>query len=229
MQPYFFPYIGYWQLLKSVDRFVLLDDVNYSPGGWINRNRILINRQPAYFTIPLIGASQNRKICDIEITRETDWRAKLLKTLSVTFKNAPGFADTFEPIANIIAFESSNLADYLYNELASMAALLNIDTQIIRSARTYANAELKGEKRILDICAKNQTQIYVNLPGGRTLYDPAAFDSNGVALRFVNPRLIPYSQRANPDFVPQLSIIDLLMNVGLKQMQEHLSSYSLEV
>ena len=96
MQPYFLPYIGYWQLLNAVDKYVIYDDVNYIKGGWINRNRILINKEPKYFNVKLNGASPNKLINEVEVSNDNIWQKKLLKTIEENYKKAP-FLKKFFP------------------------------------------------------------------------------------------------------------------------------------
>ena len=126
MQPYFFPYIGYWQLIHAADRFVIYDDVNYIVRGWVNRNRILINGAPSYITVPLRSASQNRKICDIDIQPSATWRSKMTRTVELAYRKAPFFAEAFPVVGGVIQHEASNLSDYLCHQLRSLSAYAHV-------------------------------------------------------------------------------------------------------
>lgn len=214
MQPYLFPYLGYWQLLHAVDRHVVYDDVNYIKGGWINRNRLLVAGQVAYVTVPLHGASSFSRICDIALDTRAPWRDKLLRTIAFNYRRAPAFAQVFPVLERLVQHEAALLADYLLHQIRGVAAWLGIGAEIVPSSRVYDNAHLRGQERVLDICRREGARTYVNLPGGRALYDAAAFGAAGVALRFVQPQPLQYPQTM-PGFAPGLSIIDTLMALGV--------------
>jgi len=224
MQPYFFPYIGYWQLMQAADRFVIYDDVNYINRGWVNRNRLLINGEPTFITLPLRHASQNKKICDIEIAPTAEWLKKMLRTVEVTYKKAPYFNEVFPVIERVLTYESANLADYLTHHLQVMAGFMGIETEFVVTSRSYGNSQLVAQERIVDIGRREQAEVYVNAQGGKELYDAAAFSEAGIDLRFIAMRPQPYSQRSS-GFTPYLSIIDALMEVGPVQIRSHLDAY----
>ncbi|AKZ64639.1 WbqC-like protein [Herbaspirillum hiltneri N3] len=224
MQPYFFPYIGYWQLIQAADRFVIYDDVNYINRGWINRNRLLINGEPTLITLPLRQASQNKKICDIDIAPTAEWLKKMLRMVEVTYKKAPYFNDVFPVIEGVLTYERSNLADYLAHHLQTMASFMEIETEFVVTSRDYANSQLAAQERIIDIARREQADVYINAQGGKELYDAASFSQVGIDLRFIAMRPLPYPQRGS-GFTPYLSIIDALMEVGPKQIRSHLDAY----
>lgn len=226
MQPYFFPYIGYWQLIHAVDRFVIYDDVNYIKGGWINRNRILINSEPAYITVSLHQSSPYKRICDIALQPSPIWRDKLVKMVEMTYRKAPRFAEVFPVIEKLIRHEVDNLSDYLAHQLQTLAAFMGINTEFVVTSRRYENNDLSGQERLLDICKREGATTYINSQGGQTLYDVEAFCNEEIDLRFIIMRQIPYKQRA-AGFVPYLSIIDALMEIGPDGMKQHLDAFDL--
>jgi len=226
MQPYFFPYIGYWQLIRAVDRFVIFDDVNYINRGWVNRNRILINGEPSYITVPLSHASQNKRICDITLQSPIAWRKKLVKTVEVTYRNAPCFAEVFPVVEELICHDAINLADYLAYQLQTLAVFMGIKTRFVVTSREYENEDLSGQARILDICKREEAVTYINPQGGQALYGAEIFHGSGIELRFIVMRSLSYKQRSI-GFVPYLSIIDALMENGPKEIQRHLQAYDL--
>ncbi len=226
MQPYFFPYIGYWQLLNAVDLFVVYDDVNYIKGGWVNRNRILINKAPAYITVPLQQSSPYKRICDIVLQPSSVWRGKLTKMIEISYRKAPCFAEVFPLLEELIRHDADNLADYLVYQLKTLAAFMYIGTGFVVTSRCYANASLSGQERVLDICARETAQVYCNLPGGRSLYDASRFTSQGIALEYIQPKSIVYKQFAGA-FQPSLSIIDVLMFNERATVAEMLGRYEL--
>ena len=145
MQPYFFPYIGYWQLIHAVDRFVIYDDVNYIKGGWINRNRILINGEPAYVTVPLHQPSPYKRICDIAFQPSPIWRDKLVKMVEMTYRKAPCFAEVFPVIEKLIRYEADKLTDYLAYQLQTLAVFMRIKTEFVVTSRFYENCDLSSQ------------------------------------------------------------------------------------
>lgn len=226
MQPYFFPYIGYWQLIHAVDRFVIYDDVNYIKGGWINRNRILINGAPSYITAPLLHPSPNRHICETSLQSAFGWREKLVKMIEITYRKAPFFSETFPIIENNIRYEENNLSDYLYHHLTTLAPFIGIQTRIVQTSRCYENSHLSGNERIYDICQQEGAKIYVNSQGGQSRYKRADFAHHGVELKFLIPIATEYSHAGTPH-VPWLSIIDVMMFNSPSQVREMLNAYKL--
>ena len=135
MQPYFFPYIGYWQLLNAVDRFVIYDDVSFIKGGWVNRNRILINGKPSYITVPLSHASPNRRICDLSLRASPSWQRKMIKSIENTYRRSPYFSESFQEICKQLEYKATNLADFLAHHLGAMTTLLGINTEFVTTSR----------------------------------------------------------------------------------------------
>jgi hypothetical protein len=209
MQPYFFPYLGYFQLINAVDIFVVYDDVAFIKGGWTNRNFLLMGCSSVRFTVPLHKASQNRSICATRISGQR-WQQDFLKTLHQAYAKAPQFEPIYALTERVVQREYPNLAELALESLVAVAGYLGIPTEIRPTSRTYDNALLKGQERILDICRQEKADTYINLPGGRHLYDPTAFLASGVDLRFLQPEEIRYPQ-FRCEFVPQLSMLDVLM------------------
>lgn len=224
MQPYLFPYIGYWQLLHACDTFVIYDDVNYINRGWINRNRILINQAPGLITLPLLKASQNRKINEIEVAPAAQWRRRILNSVEMAYRKAPYFEEVFAVVERVLTHEDSNLAAFLAYQVQTLAEFMELRPRIVPSSQHYANDHLAAQERILDICRQEGATRYTNAQGGRSLYAPQVFGDRGIDLRFIGMRPLPYPQRAKV-FTPYLSIIDPLMEVGPKGIGPHLAAY----
>lgn len=227
MQPYFYPYLGYWQLINAVDRFVIYDDVNYIKSGWINRNRILINGVATYITVPLYQSSSYKRICDTQLQTLINWSDKVLKKIENTYKKTPYFTDVFPIIKKIILYKTVNLADFLANQLIELSKLMSLDTEIVLTSRIYENHQLSGQERVIDICKCEKTDIYLNAIGGQSLYDSKTFSEAGIKLQFIEMKPLPYPQKSI-EFIPYLSIIDVLMNVGIEGMKEHLNAFELK-
>jgi hypothetical protein len=227
MQPYFFPYLGYFQLIHAADKFVIYDDVTYIKNGWINRNRILINNAPTYFTVPLYQSSSYKRICDTSLNLTLNWRDKLLKTIANTYRKSPFFADVFPVIEKIILFKTENVSDFLANQLLELSTFIGIKTEFVLTSLVYGNLSLSGQDRIIDICKREKMDIYLNAIGGQILYDSKTFSDAGIELQFIEMKPLPYPQKST-EFVPYLSIIDMLMNVGVEGVKEHLNAFELK-
>ncbi len=226
MQPYIFPYIGYFQLINAVDRFVIYDDVNFINKGWINRNNILIGGRANLFTIPLKGASQNLLINEISIDNLDGFSKKLLKSIEQAYKKAPFYQSVFEVIEGVFNSKSENIAQLTTQSICSTCDYLQIKTEIIDSSKIYQNEHLKAQERILDICKQEQADHYINPIGGMELYDKELFAQNGILLNFIKAKHIEYPQFKN-DFVPFLSIIDLMMFCSIEQIHGFLKEFEL--
>jgi hypothetical protein len=225
MQPYVFPYIGYFQLLHAVDRFVIYDDVSFIKQGWINRNRILIGGQASYFTVPLANASSYSQIREIQVC-SYEWRSKLLKSVEHAYKRSPFFSETFPLIKAVLLEEESFISKLATNSILKVAAHLNISTELITTSTDYHNAHLKAQERVLDICRLESASQYINPIGGIDLYSRQAFAERGIDLKFIKPKPLIYPQFKN-NFVPWLSIVDVLMFNGRDQTRNFLDEYEL--
>ena len=227
MQPYFFPYIGYFQLINTADKFVILDDVNYISRGWINRNNILVNGKKTLFTLPVLKASQNKLIKEIEISIDKKWKRKFSKTIEMTYKKAPFFSQTLALVEKVLNFESKSLTDFLYNSLLEVCTYLEIDTKIEKTSSIYQNSALKADNKIIDICKQEKGTIYINPIGGQELYKQEKFTQEGIELYFLNTGQIDY-QQFSKEFVPYLSIIDIMMFNSPSKIKKILTNFELK-
>lgn len=226
MQPYLYPYIGYFQLINAVDKFVMYDDVNFINRGYINRNSLLINGAAGTFTLPLDGASQNKKICEIHTLQDDKWNTKFLQQLKMCYSKAPFFKLVFELIAHAIESKASRIAEFNLLQLKAVCEYLNIKTELVTSSSIYKNDQLKGSERILDICVQEQADSYLNPPGGTGLYEESIFQERNIDLLFIKSNPITYPQYKN-EFVPWLSIIDVMMFNSVETIKDLLSDYRL--
>ncbi len=229
MQPYFFPYLGYFHLINAVDRFVFFDDVNFIKRGWINRNNFLINGQSHLITIPLNGASQNKLINEIETNLDEKQSSGILKTLGIAYKKAPYFDSVFPLVENVLLGSGRSIAELAMNSVQSVLDLLDIQKDIITSSRDHSQTRtLKGADRLIAICKENGCTNYLNPIGGKEIYEKEYFSDRGVSLEFVRPGFQPYDQEIS-EFIPGLSIIDLMMFNSADEIKEiHFNSYKLE-
>jgi len=219
MQPYLFPYIGYFQLLAQVDRFVFYDDVNFIKNGWINRNRLLLQGEPRYFTVPLRDASPFRKIRDVEVAAAAGWRRTIRESIRHAYGKAPNFVAVSALVERVLETETTRIGELAKASVRAVADHLALETELVDSSSRYANESLSGAARVLDICSRERASDYYNAPGGRALYDAREFARHGIALHFVAPQAIEYRQ-GGAAFVPGLSIIDVLMHNDRGQARE---------
>lgn len=226
MQPYFFPYIGYWQLMNAVDKYVIYDDVNYIKGGWINRNQILMSGKPNIINLKMNGASSNKLINEVSVDNNSIWKNKLLKTIEYSYKKAPYFEVVFPIIKDIIFYDEINLAINLANSIKRIAEYLDIKTEFILSSNIEKDNNLKGQDKIIEICKILNASEYYNAIGGLELYSTENFESNGIELKFLRTEFIEYEQFSN-EFISNLSIIDVMMFNSKADVIKLLECYSL--
>lgn len=226
MQPYLFPYLGYFQLIRSVDTYVFYDDVNYIKRGWVNRNRILLHGEPHFLTVPCVKPSQNKLICDTQVNYELDWRSGVSKTLEHAYSKSPNYEVVMEVLNRVLAEPYDSISAFNIAGIIAISEYLGMKkTWKISSEQAYGNTELKKADRLIDICQKEGVADYVNAIGGTAIYEKDYFQERGVTLRFLDPVLKPYSQNA-PTFVAGLSIIDLLMVMSPEEVLDFMDDYS---
>jgi len=209
MQPYFMPYLGYFQLINAADRFIYLDDVNFIKRGWINRNYLLRNGQRELFSIPLKKMSQNKHICRTELN-DDDWREKLLKKIHHYYGKAPYYAPVAPLLESIVHSESATIADLAIASVEKTLAYLGVAKVTGRSSDMVLPEGLKGADRLIAICTELGATRYINTVGGMELYSPGEFSRHGLSLQFLQSDLPAYPQFST-EFEPGLSMIDVLM------------------
>jgi hypothetical protein len=225
MQPYFFPYIGYFQLICSADKFVFYDDVAFIKQGWINRNNILMNGKAHLFTIPVMNISSFETIHQTQVAYQVDWTKKFLKTIESSYSKSPFYKEVFPRIAALIDQRHTSISDLAKKSIALVFEYLSLPLKV-ETSQQYNNSHLKAQERIIDICSKEKAGTYINPPGGRELYDAAAFEKEGIELKFIEPKKISYDQYSNV-FVPFLSMIDVLMFNDPGKITQMLGEYEL--
>ena len=226
MQPYFFPYIGYFQLLNMVDKYVVFDSANYIKNGWVNRNRILVNGAPDYFRASVRKASQNKLINEIEVSNDEDVKTKNIHTLEFAYKKAPFYAEVMPLLERFLMADYDNLAEINVASNKLVCDYLGIQTEIMLFSELDTDKELKREYRIYDVCKTLGADEYVNAIGGTELYDFEEFKKRGIKLSFLKADPIEYEQFGK-EFVPSLSIIDVMMFNSVPQIQDMMNKYTL--
>ncbi len=224
MQPYFIPYIGYFQLINAVDVFVVYDNIQYTKKGWINRNRVLINQKDEYITLPLKKDSDFLDIMDRFLADSfTKERIRILRKIKEAYRKAPFFEQVYPLAEQILNFSDANLFNYLFHSIKNICHHLDIKTKLIVSSSLSINHELKSEQKVLAICEELGADSYINPIGGLGLYDSDVFNAKGVNLKFLKTTPHTY-QQIGEEHVPFLSIIDVLMFNSPTQVKDLLNN-----
>ncbi len=223
MQPYIFPYIGYFQLMNAVDTFVVYDNIEYTKKGWINRNRILVNGKDEYITLPLKKGSDFLQIKDRYLA--DGWeveRKKLLNKIVGSYRKAPCFSEAFPVIEKALIFEDNNLFNFNFNSLRLVKEYLEIKTNFVVSSSISIDHSLKSQNKVIEICKALKAVQYINPIGGVELYNKEVFQQEGMELSFLKTNTITYPQYQNKDFVPFLSMIDVMMFNEIETVKDYL-------
>lgn len=228
MQPYVFPYIGYFQLIHAVDVFVFYDDVNYIKGGWINRNKMLLNGKEHLLTIPCIKPSPNKQINEIRFDSNRKEFQKLSKSIEQAYKKAPCFEQVFPLIRSILEHPTDTISNLAEQSVVKIAHYLEIPTQFKISSVDFPETKgMEKADRLVELCKKTTCNQYINPIGGKELYNKAFFKRKGIQLDFITSLPIAYKQFKN-EFVPWLSIIDVLMFNNKEEINVFLKKYTLK-
>ena len=246
MQPYFFPYIGYFQLIKSVDKILLYENVNFMLKNWMTRNRMLkINETPFFITIPVHSKSSFKKISEIELVNDERWKKALKKCLIYNYSRSSYFSDVFPKLEGIIDTEATDLHTYNSETIRLIARLLGINTQIENNnqkylemenelSRKYENSDTdesleisqRKTERVILITKQEKANIFINAIGGTALYKKSEFADYGIDLYFIKTQDFTYKQFSK-EFYPNLSILDVLLNCGIENTKKLLTNYDL--
>jgi hypothetical protein len=211
MQPYFLPYIGYFQLINKVERFVFFDDVNFIKKGWINRNNLFGNSGPVSFSIPLSKVSQNKKINDTALNDFEKWSSEFINQVNHIYSKAPQFTLIQKLLSDILESGPFNsIAHLAENSIRLVCDYLGINVQFDSSSKINYEG-IDGEQKIISICKSCKADSYINPRNGEHLYNASTFNEQGINIEFHDPKIIPYKQLSGTDFLPGLSILDVLM------------------
>lgn len=222
MQPYFLPYIGYFQLIAAVDQFIVYDNIKYTKKGWINRNRMLLNGTDVMFSLPLKKGADSLDVVEREIAINFD-QTSFLNKFKGAYRNAPQFEPTFSLLELIVRCEEENLFRFIHYSIMRMCEHLGIKTEIKISSDVSIDHSLKGQDKVLALCKTAGADTYVNTIGGVELYSKNYFHIHGLTLKFIKSRPFEYAQFGKP-FVSWLSIVDILMFNPLEHVRECLKT-----
>ena len=209
MQPYLFPYVGYFQLIEAVEKFVICDNYQYTRHGWINRNRYLQNGTDAFFSLSIKGDSQTKHICERELA--ADFKGdKILNQLKDAYKKSPHLEATLALVESVLEHPDRNLFRFLENSIKQVCAHLGIKRDMAKTSEIPIDHSLKKEEKVIALCSAMGADVYVNAIGGKEVYSAENFLKEKIALRFLESKPFTYQQFGG-EFVPWLSIIDVMM------------------
>lgn len=224
MQPYFLPYIGYFQLIHAADKFVIYDNIQYTKKGWINRNRILQNGKDEYISLPLKKDSDYLNV-DQRVLADTfpEEQKNMLRKLGSIYRKAPHFQSAFPVIEAIYHCPEQNLFKFLFHSVKTVCNYLGIKTEFVVSSTLDIDHTLKSEEKVIALCKALDTDIYLNPIGGIELYAAERFQQHGLGLQFIKSSLVEYPQFGHP-FVPWLSILDVMMFNSTEDIKKQLDT-----
>lgn len=249
MQPYFFPYLGQFQLISAADEYVVYDQVQYIKKGWIDRNQLIANygEQRVYIRPVLKKPSTSGfLISEVKISSSDQWRRKLTKYIWHTYRRAAHFEEIYPFLEALINFRPENLSEFNFYAIQKICDLLRIETKILFNPPEFLEVERDLEKlvndyqksdplldrrqvRVIEFCKKRRSSHFINSIGGLHLYKRAAFKRQGLDLSLIKCKSITYSQFKQSDFVANLSIIDVLLHNGVERTIELLSEYEYDL
>jgi len=228
MQPYIFPYIGYFNLLNSCDVFVLYDDVNFIKQGWINRNRVLNSKNEVMFSVPLVNQSSNLAINEVTVANYERFKVKFLRTIEQCYSKAIHFEVGLDYVTEVLNTEFTSISELASSSIEVAKERLNLQCEILTSSEQFAHTKgMERSQRLIAMAQILGCNRYVNSVNGSFLYDKNEFSNNGVELKFIKPTLLPYRQCNAREFHAGLSIIDLMMNLSVEEIRTHLDSFEL--
>lgn len=222
MQPYFFPWIGYFQLIYQSDVFVLYDDANFIKQGYINRNSILVDGQAQRFTLPVPSASSFKRIGELTFSLQVE---KIARTLEQSYRKAPFFPDVMPLVESALWNEDRDITACCHVAINGISRYLGLEQNIVRSSSLTYDRNENAENKVIGICKALDGDRYVNSTGGRHLYNAKTFAEHGIRLQFLQAKNTAYSQGAH-EFVPYLSMIDVLMHCEPEQVRQALKNFS---
>lgn len=227
MQPYLFPYIGYFQLIHAVDEFIIYDDVQWIKNGWINRNRILVDGKAEYLTLPVKKSSLSTLICEKEFPDDIEERKKeLIALIAKSYKGAPQYDHAYPVIEECFNYKTMKVEEFVANSLRVCCSYLGVTTPIMHSSQIDKTPGLRAQQRVIDINKQVKSGHYINPIGGTELYQKDVFKKENMELSFIKSKAVTYSQ-FNNEFVPWLSIIDVMMFNSVGEIKKLLEEYEL--
>lgn len=230
MQPYFLPYIGYFQLIACVDEFILFDTPQFIRHGWIERNNILkLDGEPSYIKVPLNKHNRNTSINNVTINNSISWQNKLFAQLTHYKKKAPHYVQTLDLLNTILNLKTNSIVELNYHALNVVCRYLDIKTPI--KVWSKMNIEIQDvnapDEWALEICKALGATHYINPIGGQSFFDVTKYHESNIKINFLESRPIPYKQFTT-EFEPFLSIVDVLMFNSKEEIKQMLKEFELK-
>lgn len=227
MQPYFFPYIGYYQMAAAVERFLIYDDVNYINRGYIARNKLLVNGKEWNFAVPLSGASQNLLIKDVGIDMGSwePWKKKFLRTVDMSYRKAPNYGPGMELLEEVLTITDDRITSLAQRSVQLLMERLGRPVRFERTSEMELRQDLKFEERLIDICQHEHVSHYIQSQGGTSLYSTGRWKELGLSLQFIRPTSMEYPRQGG--WVPGLSMLDAILHVPFAELNPLLDNYEL--
>jgi hypothetical protein len=221
MQPYFFPYLGYFQLIANSDIFVFFDDAQYIKRSFMNRNRILNSKgEVVWITLPVAYGNHTAGIMDRTYVLKGKEVKRIIRSIKNAYRNAPEFDEFIPEFEAIMSYAQPNVAEFNINLIKRVSNFMGLSPTFVRSSQISQTAGLWGQDRVIDMCRRLGATRYVNPFGGTALYDSASFRLHGVELEFLRPTI-----ETRLDRFPYLSIIHTLLTVSYEGLAEQLRRY----
>jgi hypothetical protein len=227
MQPYVFPYLGYFHLISAANFFIFYDDVNYIKQGWINRNRILINGKPFTFTIPVSNGSSFSLIKNVVPAFNEKWIDRFYKQTNQNYNKAPFYGEVVDIVMDVFHKKFDSIADLAIKSIENVFSYLQTPFHYAKSSVIAPESRcMRRADRLAYITKSLGYRHYVNAAGGKKLYSKEEFAAMNVKLSFVESLPLSYKQGRN-EFVPGLSVIDCLMFNDIEHVKKLFSCYKL--
>ncbi|MFH1995734.1 MAG: WbqC family protein [Candidatus Omnitrophota bacterium] len=218
-QPQYFPWIGYFDKIDRSDVFVLLDDVPFKKNEWQNRNKIRTKDGWQWITVPVFH-DFGQKIRDVALDNQARWKRKHLSAIELNYSRAPFYDKYRGVLRDMFAREWRTLSDINAHIVRVISEQLGIDTRIIVSSEINAPGE--KTEHLINICSSIKADRYLSGRDGPKYMDLQAFERAGIGVEIQDFQHPSYPQRFadnSGEFVPGMSIVDLLMNCGEKSLE----------
>ena len=224
MQPYFFPYIGYFQLMQAVDVFVFYDDVQFIKNGWINRNRILVRDHPIWLTLPVRRDGHHTDHINQRSYALDAGAESVKRKLRSAYVCAGDFGTNYSFVSDLLDFHSPNVALFNANLLRHTARRFGIGCRFVTSSEVVESAGLRGVDKVIGLCRALGAEHYINSIGGLGLYDPQCFAAAGLRLSFLRTSVLP---EPLPNGPAHLSILNAMFRESPERIADMLDCYEL--
>jgi hypothetical protein len=227
MQPFFFPYLGYFSLMKHTDNWIVFDDIRYSNQAWGNRNRILKHPEGwAWINVPVKDHKRETFYSNILIQNEINWKRKIINQFEYYKIHAPFYKDVLKIIQEVFSEDFSHLVDLNIHAMKKVCEYLKIDFKYTKFSEMNLgiNSVQHPGQWALEICKAIKSTNYVNPCEGHPIYDKKEYDDAGISLQFIINRVSPYDQK-RAEFEARLSIIDVMMWNSVERVNELIDDF----